>query len=350
LSTRCKHCGALISSQQADASGICAVCGRPFDLESAEPQLADTPFAGNEILSGAPVNSQAETLGLELGARLGPLPTDADDIDISAILDSKSHVSADSDREAQWRIRTPRGVIYEVASVEEAAHYIQTADDPNRLEVARGLAPFRSIDSYSEFTVLLTDSSHIQGSMSDLLEDMSVAASMNSALEAAVYDDSAPTGSLQLDLQSASHRHAGVLGHRDTQRKTSSQVSLIARPDAKGDKSLGFGFAATILLVCIGVALASVETFTGHKHNSTHGQPLAVVAKFESKQIERANTAIEAGSYTTAAKILEGLAKRSKNPIVYKNLAIALARTNRPSEAKRALETYRRLVSTEKKQ
>ncbi|MEE2757514.1 MAG: hypothetical protein VYA30_12740 [Myxococcota bacterium] len=349
VSKRCRHCGALISSQKSAESGVCVVCGRMLDIEPTVPELADTPSVGNEILVNVPVNSQAETLGLELGARLGPLPTDSDDIDISALLDGQGNPSAASETAAPWRIRTTRGVIYEAASIDEVAQHVQNSDDPSRLDVARGLAPFRAIDSYAEFTALLTDSSQIRGSMSDLLEDMSVAASMDSSVDAVIYEDGASSGSLQLDLQTASHRHAGVLGHRETRHAISSQVPTLAGSDSTSDKRLGFGFAASILFVCIGFALTNVGRLKADRQDQPDGQPLVVIAKFESKQIERAQKAIEAGSYTTAAKILEGLSKRSKNPVVFKNLAIALARTNRPSEAKRALDTYRRLVNREKK-
>ncbi len=53
----------------------------------------------------------------------------------------------------------------------------------------------------------------------------------------------------------------------------------------------------------------------------------------------------EAGNFTAAAFKLERLSGNSKDPRVFKYLAMSLHRTNRPEEAKRALNAYRRLAS-----
>ncbi len=293
------------------------------------------------------MNSQADTLGLDIGTRLGPLPTDGEDVDISAILNSETNHIAVSESETSWRVRTPRGVIYEASTEAEVIRHIESADEPSRLEAARGLGPFRSIDTYAEFTALVGGSSIIQSSMSELLEDMSVAASMNSSINTTGYEANSTPGSLELDLKSASHRHSGVLEHRVVRRDWSNQTSPKPLPKGKSEKTVGTGFVAIVLLVCLFTALSIVPSNRGNRPVIGGESAPAVVATFESKQIARANRAMKAGSYTTAAKILEGLSKRSKNPTVYKNLAIVLARTNRPSEAKRALETYRQLVDLE---
>ena len=60
--------------------------------------------------------------------------------------------------------------------------------------------------------------------------------------------------------------------------------------------------------------------------------------------------AVDDGNFTTAAQTLGQLAMTTSEPEVFRYLAIALYKTNRNHEAKRALNRYRVLVERGKKQ
>ena len=154
--------------------------------------------------------------------------------------------------------------------------------------------------------------------------------------------------SLELDLASASQRHAGKLGSRQSLRGQDPSIAVAEVELGPSIRYFGMGSIACLFLA----ALLSLSWFAAGTEVVKRQEKEAAtqIKTSDNAVLKKAIDAMEARRYTTATQILERIAARSKNPEVHRRLAIALAQTNRPQDAKRALNRYRALVKQESTQ
>ena len=298
----------------------------------------------SDIRLSSPGNEGASTKDVASVSSLGPLPADNDSVDIAALLDNSSDPPKSATASTTlWRARNRRGLVFEAESADEIRAHVRDVGTPNDFDIARGDDTFRPLHEYAEFSNMADLSSSFEGSISDFLEDMSMAASINTASRD-TSDTSLESGhvSLELDLANASQRHAGTLGVRQSNRGQDPSVAVAAAELGPSIRYFGLG-----PIVCLFLAvLLSLSWFTD-EIAVKESQADEVITKRQvgdDAVLKRAIAAMEARRFTTATQILERIASRSKNPEVHRRLAIALAQTNRPQDAKRALDQYRALV------
>ena len=390
MKIRCRHCGTPNAFTGGDPGvEVCSICGR--DLGTTDNSILDQSSPSNRgsglgsegsfepvgwsadttdapgLSFGTPkisVNPTSETLSPSDAMRLGPLPTADDSIDLSAILEGtssthgagsisapqaqpKSNRGAPSgpDAETGWRIRTARGVVYEMETEGDVVQRISDWTDLSTVEIARGLGPFLAVDAYPQFQASEQTEESLGSASSSNVPDFLV--DVNPAVFSNTHDgilkpQVAPVDeSPSLDYDRASERHAGTL--RKGRTDPALRGPVVSQAVASTASPHGFRSVAVIIALVLMGAIGFLE-FSGSggvtqpvKAKTTEG------TQRDSKRLRMAIHAMDSGNYTTAAQVLERLAQRSKDPQVFRHLAAALHRTNRQLEAERALETYREL-------
>ena len=390
MKIRCPYCGSPNDAvgEDLDSTATCSVCqmglGRPTESRPPEPRLSygqpspdhlfdETDWGSKSTaIEVSPAGSLSSTAGIDslldsMGSALGNLPTAGEGVDISAILDEsgtgilKADMSA-NDGPKGWRIRTARGIVYELGTTSEVSQRLADWTDLSQIKIARGLGPFMNVDSYEEFGQDL-DEPRVQGAdalvsqnisrpeMADFLVDVNPAVFSNTQSEITAPEVEQSDIAPKLDFERASERHGS--GHDRTRQTIPSQAPLSRSvvSDATNSKVKARGFR-TIAVVVFATMLAGVLLLEAPGTNinvKTHAAISTITPKVRAG-IVSADRAMDAGNFTTAAQILERIARKSTNPQVYRRLAIALDRTNRPMEAGRALKMYRKYVGMEPNQ
>lgn len=339
---RCRQCGA---KQTIHAATHCMACGEALPGQSSGEQEPSTTSSG--LLLAPPVNDGASIKDVGSVSSLGPLPADNDSVDIAALLDTSIDASTSvTAPTAAWRARNRRGLIFEAETVEAMRAHVRDAGTPDEFDIARGDEMFRPLREHAEFSDMVDLSGSFEGSISDFLEDMSMAASMNTAsLDSSHASSESSHMSLELDLASASQRHAGQLGTRQPNRGQAASPAVAEVELGPSLRYFGLGSIACLFLAALlSLSWFAAETETEKKQAN---EAATRIKAGDNAVLKRAIDAMDARRYTTATQILERIASRSNNPEVHRRLAIALAQTNRPQDAKRALNRYRALVEQE---
>ena len=121
--------------------------------------------------------------------------------------------------EPAWRVKSARGVIYEMSSTDEVLDWLNEHTDWDKVSIARGLGPFLDVDSYPELeradesaphSIVTADGSDQAPRFSDLLVG-SLDGSFNTHDEPLpIREEDAPISApLELDLSRASELHSG---------------------------------------------------------------------------------------------------------------------------------------------
>ena len=391
MKIRCPYCGSPNETvgKELDSTATCSVCQKSLERPQGAPprerlsygqaepdQLFDETDWGSKAapLENAPTGSlstvgRIDSLLGSLGPALGSLPTEDEGVDISAILDESGSgliapTPASDHSQGGWRIRTARGIVYELGSTSEVAQRLADWTDLSQIKVARGLGPFLDVDSYAEFSVqretavpkgadgLVSSQNISQPEMSDFLVDVNPAVFSNTQSEImAPTETAAELRTPQLDFDRASDRHGA--GHERPRQPAPSQSpkSMTTVSDATNTKLKARGFRTVAVLILVSMLAGVLILESGVKAPDARAKITDVSRTPQIRAaIKSADEAMQAGKYTTAAQILERIARDSTEPQVFRRLAIALDRTNRPLEASKAFKMYRKFAGMEPNQ
>ncbi len=340
----------MLAGQQA----LCAVCGRPLEMP-LEPSDSDLARANTGVLL-KPVDGDSNTQR-DLPSRpslFGDLTNDDEDIDISALLEGTSasvlpRGSADPENSG-WRIRTARGVIYQMHTRDEVVQWFQSQSDLSAVTVSHAGGPFESAvdfsitnqDDFARASTLSIGSSEVAvetGSISDLLVDMDPNALLSTAQSPT--QDAQSNSLLELDYGRASARHSHPTGGQSAR---SGSTNATAAQELDDGVTYGFRVASLVLIFAVLGSQLALGNFT-----ETSSAPPILATTQESStmspELRRALDLLTANKYTAAARLLQRLSKTSGDPRVFLYLASALHQSDRGREAEQALARYRELMA-----
>jgi hypothetical protein len=388
MKVRCRHCGATNPATAVDETGdgTCAVCQRSLGVDdSLSISGSDEPSAAI-LSSGAtfdPIDWSRETFDIQheenisdAGAfsgdsreLLGSLPTDDEAIDISELLEGTSaHLHGDQTRpessdevittfpvtpptddlKAGWRIKNPRGVVYEMNTEGDVVSWLMNQTDLTAIRVSRGAGSFQPVSEFPELSEsasvpAVEPTGSLDGSladsmsepdMGDLLVDMNPAMFINEVSREVQQEDG--PGDLELDFHRASTRHgagSAVL------RRGGAVVANPEQGTAFVSDRGAYGFPALLLLLLLMFVIGHVAfNFVPADVSSEEAR---ISSPPPGPRLQKAIQLLEEKKYTAATQALERLVPRTKDPRVFRYLATALYKTDRIQEAGEALNNYR---------
>ncbi|MEE2787807.1 MAG: hypothetical protein VX589_10740 [Myxococcota bacterium] len=342
-----------------DGSGVSNLGGSPYESTSSAT-LGEMPTADKQVDIAGILGKDAafqETDSLDSRLFAG-----GQDNTESALLRQRSPREDDS----SWRVRNDRGVVYEMSSTREIRIWLHDRADWNKLRISKAGGPFMALDAYPELEhdpvdvelpSALDDGPGADPRFAALMVD-SMAGGMEQSPntpEAATFDGSFQDH-LELDFASASALHrtgTSASAARPGQfASPAGQTSSAQGTRVIADLTFRVPFITTVIVLA--TVLVGTSAYRSRILEAAAGSEVvqtsadASTAQARNRLLESIE-AVDNGNFTTAAQRLSTLAATSSEPEVFRYLAIALYKTNRNHEAKRALARYRALVKQRKK-
>ncbi|MCA9537337.1 MAG: hypothetical protein KC620_00530 [Myxococcales bacterium] len=216
-----------------------------------------------------------------------------------------------------WRVRNERGVVYELMTVDAVVAWLEGKPDIRGVKIARGDGPFEEVSAFPE-------------------------------LAGRVGKRSFTEPPLSLDTTRASERHGGAITRdRPTVVRAPEPATVAAARKPSVENPVGLahvlGLALAGFVLATGVVGASVALGWMSLPPAIEAASAASAAT-PSPRLAQAIQEFEAENYTAATNLLQRLAREedAADPRVHRYLALALYRTDRNREARRALAEYRR--------
>jgi hypothetical protein len=242
--------------------------------------------------------------------------------------------TAGADAAGGWRVKSERGLVYELMTLDAVVAWLEGKDDVDGVRVARGGGPFLPVRDIPELSKRL---------------------GLSAAGAAGPRADEAP---LQLDTDTRPKRQGTAPAPRGgtptargpaKTREERSAPRTAAKPARVEQRpTLGLGFVLWLLLGGGLVAGGGVAVGLQTGFMSLPPEPAAEAAPASSpdEKLRAAVAALEAGQNTGAAQLLRQAAEaEGAHPSVFRYLAVALHRTGSDDEAREALAEYRRRMA-----
>jgi len=307
-----------------------------FDLSSILSPAPRVP--ADPVLPGAPPadftfgGTMDKFSALNLGGGPGESneSTRVVDVDTEAALREMSTPIPDTppDQTGGWRVRSERGLVYELMTVDAVVAWLEGKADITGVRVARGAGAFQGVEAFSEIATRL--GLRPGGSQPAPSLPSSGAGELSLAMERAPSPRRRPS---QRSTDGPSEPRA------DRERREATQdARQVERP---------VGMGAVLGMLVGALTLAGVAVFVGTKTGAlSMPPPLEATAVAPPSEPSRALTsaveAYEAGKINLAERRLKALAEKGDDPRAWRYLALALHKSNRESDARAALAEYRR--------
>jgi hypothetical protein len=386
----CRHCGTTNDIGPFDVDATCRACRKPL-LGDDEPggrtraDLLDLSDLGPPPPGGLPIEPvAAEVFGASQKTPLGELSAVTDEhYDLSAILDpvgvpgerrgsssgsvdegpgfafddglanlTRPDMAMPGERAGRaedlaapasagsggWRVRSERGLVYELMTVDAVIAWLEGKDDLEAVRVARGSGPFVPVREIPELArrLGLGNAPAAKADESPLVLD-----------EGPQKRRPAPTtkgpAAQPPRPGRAPSREVGAQARGARPREAASAPKRDASP------ALGLGLVLWLLLaaglVCGGAVAAGLQTgFLGLPPPAEPPAPPSAGSADE--RVQTAQRMLEAGQNTGAERLLRQAAQApDAEPRVLKSWALALHRTGNDAEARDTLAEYRRRMA-----
>lgn len=218
-----------------------------------------------------------------------------------------------------WRVRSARGLVYELMSLDAVVAWLEGKPDHAGVRIARGSGDFMSIGAHPELARRFGGRSTGPAELG--LGDLPL------ALDERPIHTSAPP------------EQQAVVSPLRTEAPPRS-----ARPD---DPTNPVGFAGVLGVVALATIVMVGAVFLGMRSGWLDEMippaPLAAQAE-ASPALQEAIASYEANNLTAATSALRTLARTSKDPRVFRYLTMALHRQKRHQEAREALARYQQAI------